>query len=65
MDITHQDDDTEPTSREEQVDPRLDLVNLDVVTGRDDAGLVQAAVELVNDLARTVVVDNLKFADVA
>ena len=63
--ITDQNDQTELTSREEQVDPVLDLVNGDVVAGRDDTGLVQAAVELNNDLARTVVVDNLELADVA
>ena len=62
---THEDDDSEPTRGEEQVDPVLDLVNRNVVAGRDDTGLVQATVELNNDLARTVVVDNLELADVA
>lgn len=61
----HQDDETELTSREQQVDPVLDLVDGDVVAGRDDTGLVQAAVELNNDLARAVVVDDLELADVA
>ena len=37
----------------------------DVEAGRDDAGLVEAAVELDDNLARTVVVDNLELADVA
>lgn len=60
----YQDDDTEPTSGEQQVDPRLNLVNLDVETGRNDTGLVQAPVELNNDLARTVVIDQLELADV-
>ena len=65
IETTYEDDDTEATSGEEQVDPRLDLVDLNVVTGRDDTGLVQTAVELDNNLARTVVVDNLELADVA
>ena len=59
-----QDDDTEPTSGEQQVDPRLDLVDLDVESGGDDTSLVEAAVELNDDLAGTVVVDLLKLADV-
>ena len=63
--ITHEDDDTETTSGKQQVDPRLDLVNLNVVTGRDNTRLVQAAVELDNDLARTVVIDDLELAIVA
>ena len=61
----HQDDETELTSGEQQVDPVLDLVDGDVVAGGDDTGLVQATVELNNDLARTVVVDDLELADVA
>jgi len=59
-----QDDDTKPTSREQQVDPRLNLGNLNIESGRDNTGLVQASVELDNDLARTVVVDLLELADV-
>ncbi|KAJ3498105.1 hypothetical protein NMY22_g19633 [Coprinellus aureogranulatus] len=62
---TYKDDDTESTSGEQQVDPRLDLVGLDVESGRDDTGLVEAAVQLDDDLARTVVIDDLEFADVA
>ena len=49
--ITHENNDTEATSGKEQVDPGLDLVDLDVVTRRDDAGLVQTTVELDDDLA--------------
>lgn len=62
---TYENNDTEATSGEEQVDPGLDLVNLNVVTRRDDAGLVQATVELDDDLARTVVIDDLELANVA
>lgn len=63
-DDTYEDDDTELTSGKEQVHPVLDLVHLDVVTRGDNTTLVQAAVELNNDLARTMVVDNFELADV-
>ena len=65
IETTYENNDTEATSGEEQVDPGLDLVNLNVVTRRDDAGLVQATVELDDDLARTVVIDDLELANVA
>ncbi len=63
--MTYENDDTKATSGEEQVDPGLDLVDLNVVARRNDTGLVQATVELDDDFARTVVVDNLELADVA
>ena len=62
---TYEDDLAKGTGGKEQVDPVLDLADLDVEAGRDDAGLVEAAVELDNDLARAVVVDDLEVADVA
>lgn len=62
---TYEDDDTEPTGGEEQVDPRLDLVGLNIEAGRDDTSFVEAAVELDNDFAGTVVVDDFKLANVA
>jgi hypothetical protein len=62
---THQNDNSESTGREEQIDPRLDLRDLDVEPGRDDACLVEPAVELHDDFTRAVVVDDLEFADVA
>ncbi len=40
-------------------------VNTDVEAGADDAALVQSAIELDDDLARSVVVDDLELADVA
>ena len=58
-------DDAEPTGGEQQVDPGLDLVNTDVVPRGDDAGLVETAVELHDDLAGAVVVNDLELADVA
>ena len=45
--------------------PVLDRVDRDVEAGRDDAALVEAAVQLDDNLAAAVVVDNLELADVA
>lgn len=53
---THEDNISEGTGREEEVDPGLDLGELDVEAGGDDSALVDAAVELDNDLARAVVI---------
>lgn len=60
-----QDDVTELTGGKELDDPLLDIAELDVVAGRDDTGLVDAAVKLDNDLAVAVVVDLLELANVA
>ena len=46
-------------------DVLLDLAERDVEARRDDTGLVDPAVELDNDLAGAVVVDDLELADVA
>ena len=62
---THQDDETELTSREQQVDPVLNLVDRDVVAGRDDAGLVKTSVQLNDNLARAMIIDDLELANVA
>ena len=43
----------------------LELTGTDVETGRDDTGLVDAAIQLDDDLARAVVVDELEFIDIA
>lgn len=56
---------TELTRWQELDDPLLEVTELDVVAGRDDASLVQTAVELDDDLAVAVVVDLLELADVA
>lgn len=45
-------------------DPLLHITELDVVAGRDDTGLVDAAVELDDDLAVAVVVNLLELANV-
>lgn len=41
---SYQDDDTEASGREQQVDPRLDLSGLDVEARGDDTSLVEPAV---------------------
>ena len=60
-----EDDLSERTGGKEQVDPVLDLGHLDVEARGDDARLVEAAVELNDDLAGAVVVDDLEVANVA
>lgn len=62
---TYEDDVPEPTGRKEQVDPRLDLGHLDVETRRDDARLVESAIQLNDNLSGTMVIDYLKFTDIA
>ena len=60
-----EDDVTELTRGKQLDDPLLEVTELDVVAGRDDTGLVDAAVELDDDLAVAVVIDLLKLANVA
>jgi hypothetical protein len=60
-----EDDESKRSGGEEQVDPRLDLVDLDVESGRDDSRLVESTVELNDDLAGSVVVNDLELSDVA
>jgi len=60
-----EDDVAELTRGQQLDDPLLHIAELDVVAGGDDAGLVDAAVELDDDLAVAVVVDLLELADVA
>ena len=60
-----EDDLAERTGGEEQVDPVLDRVDAKVESGRDDTALVQATVELDDDLVAAVVVDDLELANVA
>ena len=59
-----QDDETELTGRQKLVDPVLHLSQLHVEAGRNDAALVQATVQVDNDLAGAVVVDDLEFVNV-
>ena len=60
-----QDDVAELTRGQQLDDPLLEIGETDVVAGGDDTGLVQAAVELDNDLAGAVVIDLLEFTNVA
>jgi hypothetical protein len=60
-----EDDVTELAGRQETGNPLLDLVQLDVETGGDDTGLVDASNELDDDLAGAVVIDLLELANVA
>jgi len=59
-----QDDETELTGGEKLLHPLLHILKLDVVAGRDDTGLVEAAVKLDDDLAVAVVVNLLELANV-
>jgi hypothetical protein len=59
-----EDDVAELTRREQLDNPLLEITELDVVAGRDNTGLVNATVELDNDLAVAVVVDLFELADV-
>jgi hypothetical protein len=56
---------TELTRGQQLDNPLLHVAELDVVAGRDDTGLVDAAVELDDNLAIAVVVDLLELANVA
>lgn len=60
-----EDDEAELTGGEKLDNPLLKLAEADVVAGRDDTALVEAAVELDDDLAGAVVVDLLELANVA
>ena len=55
----------ELTRRQQVVDPFLDFTDLDVETGGDDTGLVQATVQLDDDLAGAMIVNDLKLANVS
>ena len=59
-----EDDVTELTRREKVVDALLEISQGDVESGGDDSALVDAANQVDNDLATTVVIDNLKLTDV-
>lgn len=58
-----QNDITELTGRQKLDNPLLKFVETDVVAGGDDTALVEAAVELDNDLAGAVVIDLLELAN--
>jgi len=56
---------SELTSWEELDDPLLEIGETDVVTGRDDTGLVEATVQLDDNLAGTMIINFLEFTNVA
>lgn len=59
-------DDVAKLTRGQQLyNPFLKVTELDVVARRDDTSLVEAAIELNNNLAAAVVIDFLEFADIA
>lgn len=60
-----EDEVAELTRGQEIGDPLLDMLDLDVKARADDTALVDATNQLDHDLATTVVVNNLEFADVA
>lgn len=62
---TYQNDVPESTGRKEQIDPGLDLGHLDVEPWRNHARLVESAIQLNDNLSGTVIVDYLKFTNVA
>ena len=60
-----EDDETEGSGGEKHVDPRFDLGDLDVESRGDDTTLVDSTVELDDNLAGSVVVDDLESINVA
>lgn len=59
-------DDVPELTRWQQLDnPFLQIAELDVISWRNDTGLVESTVELDDNLAGSVVVDFLEFANVA
>jgi len=62
--IRYQDNDAKTTGWEEQVNPGLNLSDLDVEPGRNDASFIETAVQLNDNLAGTVVVNDFEFTDV-
>jgi hypothetical protein len=53
------------TRRQQVVDPLFDFVQLDAEAGGNNASLVQAAVQLNDNLARAMIVNQLEFANVS
>lgn len=59
-----EDDISELSGWEDVVDELLEVFDLEVVSGGDDTALVQSAVQLNNDLACSLVVNDLELTDV-
>lgn len=60
-----QDDVPKLSARQELDDPFLEIGDADVVARGDDAGFVDAPVELNDDLAGSVIVHFFEFTDIA
>lgn len=59
-----QNDVSELTRRQQLHHPFLEVSKLDVVSWRDDTGLVEAAIQLDDDFTRPVVVNFFKLANI-
>ncbi len=55
---------TKLTGRQEVVDPGFDILLLDIEARRNDSSLVDTANQLHNNLSRTVIINNFKFANI-
>lgn len=60
-----EDHEAERTGGKHRRHPALDLVQRNGVAGRDDTALVDAAVQLDDDLVRAVVIDDVEVLNVA
>ena len=71
LDVVHdtlvgrQHDDAELSGREDVDTELLEVLQLEVETGRDDAALVQTAVEVDDDLSSALIIDDLELTNVA
>lgn len=59
-----QDQETELTSGQQVADPLFHFTELDIEAGRNDTTLVQATVQLDDDLASAMVIDDFEFTNV-
>ena len=60
-----EDDETELSGREDGVAELLEVLELEVESGRDNTALVESTVEVNNDLVATLVIDDGELTDVA
>ena len=60
-----QDDESELSAGQQVVGPLLDLIDGHIEPGRDNSALVESSSEIDDDLAGSVVIDNLKLPDVS
>ncbi len=60
-----EDEVSEETRGQQVLNPSLDLIEADIETRGDDSALVDAAVELDDNLARAAIVNNLELTNVS